>query len=438
MSAQNYKKPYKKTYKKVVNSKGGKPEYYKKKANKGEYVPYQPKGWLRGGGSLAGGALGTVIGGPAGGALGSFLGGKLGHLVSQVTGFGDYSIDQNSIMAGGMSIPQVVNSVDRGSVIIRHREFIRDISASTAFTILKFPLNPGQKSTFPWLSQIAANFEQYRLRGVLFEFLSTSSDAVLSSSTSTALGTVNIATDYDAIDAAYTDKRSMLNTMFSSSNKPSQTFIHPIECKKSINPLSLQYIRTELSAPANTDIRMYDLGNTYVATEGMQAATGNVGELWVTYEVELFKQQTNLLAYTDHFGLTVMDAGSWLGTAASSLDVGGSLGGTVTSGDTYSFPEDLSSGKFLCTYFCTGTTAVLGEIDLIITNGALVDYWSAGATLYLQTPAAGINSSSIMCQFVVVISAPNCVITFNGSEQIPTGTNLGDFWVTQISNTIIG
>lgn len=434
MPATATKRKVKKTApkKRVAPKKGAKKSY-------SSYKPYEPKGYLRAGGALAGGALGSALGGPAGGGLGSFLGGKLGHLVSQVTGFGDYHVDQNTVINGGMSPPMVVNSVERGSVIIRHREFIRDIQASTNFTALKFALNPGQRSTFPWLSQIAANFEQYRFRGVLFEFLSTSSDAVLSSSTSTALGTVNIATDYDVLDDPYTDKRAMLNSMFASSNKPSCTFIHPIECKKSINPLSLQYVRTDLTFPANSDARMYDLGNTYVATEGMQAASGNVGELWVTYEIELFKQQTNLLAYTDHIGLDNMTNNAWLGTVTPYLPLGSSIGGLVNGpGDSYSFPPDLSAGKFLCTYAADGTVAqVLGGLNLTVTNGTLEDYWHSGPTQFLQTPPSGTNSAYIMCQFVVKITKPQCIIKFN-TQNIPTGVVKGDFWITQIASSIIG
>jgi hypothetical protein len=39
---------------------------------------------------------------------------------------------------------------------------------------------------FPWLSNIAQNFESYKLRGLVFEFKSMSGDAL--TSTNTALG----------------------------------------------------------------------------------------------------------------------------------------------------------------------------------------------------------------------------------------------------------
>lgn len=86
--------------------------YYKKKlAEKKERAPRKtaitravvPKskapGILSGAGSTIGGGIGSSFG-PVGTAVGSFLGGKLGHLIEKVTGFGDYQIEQNSIMKG--------------------------------------------------------------------------------------------------------------------------------------------------------------------------------------------------------------------------------------------------------------------------------------------------------------------------------------------------
>nr|QKV51320.1 putative capsid protein [Crucivirus sp.] len=395
-------------------------------------------GMLSKGGSALGTAAGGALGGPAGAAIGNFLGGKLGHLVEHVTGFGDYSISSNSILQGGLSPPQVINSIDKGGVIVRHREYIRDIPATVDFTSLKFPLNPGQASTFPWLSQMAANFEQYRFRGLLFEYISTSSDAILSSSTSTALGTVSIATDYDVLDIAYTDKRTMLNAEFSTSSKPSMTFIHPIECKKSISPMALQYIRTTLNFPANSDARMYDLANTFVATEGMQAAAGNVGELWVTYEVELYKQQSNFIAYTDHWQMSNMTSASLLGTVQSSIDAGGSIGGAVNGpGTAYSFPPELSSGKFLCYYYAAGSAAAtLGNLVPTITKGSLAALWRTDNWTSVQIPAPGVSSAFVSLAFIVQINAPGCIITFP-TAVIPTTSVFGDFYITQIANSIV-
>lgn len=222
------------------------------------------------------------------------LTGKMARVGRSIRGFGEYHIGSNSIMSGGMSPPMITNSVVNGGVIIRHREYLRDIPAATNFTNYVFPLNPGISSTFPWLSQIATSFEQYRFRGIVFEFKSTSADNVLSSASSTALGTVVMGTKYNVLDGPFTNKFEMENWEFTTSCKPSLTCMHPIECAKSQTPQTMLYVRpgnvTETGSVPNGDLRLYDLANFNIAVLGMQnSGEGMIGELWCTYEVEFFK-----------------------------------------------------------------------------------------------------------------------------------------------------
>lgn len=53
-----------------------------------------PKGTFAGLGSAAGSMFGP---------MGSAVGGGLGQLVSHITGFGDYHVNNNSLMQGGLS-----------------------------------------------------------------------------------------------------------------------------------------------------------------------------------------------------------------------------------------------------------------------------------------------------------------------------------------------
>lgn len=390
----------------------------------------KPAGMISSGGGMLGGALGSAFG-PAGTAVGSFLGGKIGHLIEKITGFGDYKVEENTVLQGGMPVPEVVNTIDKGGIVIRHREFIQDVQSTIAFNALKFPLNPGQRVTFPWLAQIAANFDQYRFRGMLFEFVSTSSDALLTSSVSTALGSVNMATDYDVLDTNYQSKRDMLNSEFSSSNKPSCTIIHPIECKTSLSPMRLQYVRTSQVYPAGSDGRMYDLGNFFIATEGMQSGGGTIGELWVTYEIELYKQQLGIITYADHYTIINPLNTAWL--LGNTISTNSNLGGSInTAGTIYSFHPATSSGKFLVTYYLGSSAAAVavGNIALTYTNCQFIDNWvGAGATSFVQAPMAGTASQYICSQVIVQVNSQNASITF-GTSTIPVSPSVGDFVVT--------
>lgn len=190
--------------------------------------------------------------------------------------------------AQAMGPPQFLNH--KNGVRIAHREYIQDIYSTTQFSLNNFFLNPGLKASFPWLCNIATNFEQYKWLGIMFEFRSTSANAL--NSTNTALGTVVMATDYNPAAPNFTNKPQMEQNEWTTSSAPSVTFQQPIECDPSQNPLKLYLVRSG-GIPTGQDQRMFDLANFQIATVGMQAASA-IGELWVTYDVQFFKPVLNL------------------------------------------------------------------------------------------------------------------------------------------------
>jgi len=241
---------------------------------------------LRGLGGLGGTALGGLMGNPmAGGAVGT----SLGAVLSKWLGSGDYTVAQNSIvkqsLKGSSSIPAMHS--ESQSVVIRHKEFLTEVRGSMAFNVQHtFSINPGNGLTFPWLSAIAANFQEYKIRGMVYHYIPSSGAAV--SSTNAALGTVMLQTTYRANDTAPTYKAELLNEYWAAESVPSDSFCHPIECDPKENPFNVQYIRTG-NVPAGDSTLMYDLGKTYVATSGQQVDNTVLGDLWITYEIELKK-----------------------------------------------------------------------------------------------------------------------------------------------------
>lgn len=261
------------------------------------------------GGRLAGAALGGYLGGPAGSALGSVLGGAGGHLLGRIFGSGDYvtSGDQvkYNVLANSAQVPQFGHG--KNVVNIRHREYLGDVITSStigAFQLTDYPIQPGLVGSFPWLAQVCGStFQQYRINGMVFEFRSMSADAL--NSTNTALGSVVMATDYDSKDATFTSKQEMENTEFGVSCKPSSCMMHAIECARNQTAVSELYIRAG-SVPSGADIRLYDMGRFSIATSGFQAASVNVGELWVSYDITLLKaiqQPPGFLIPSAHYQL---------------------------------------------------------------------------------------------------------------------------------------
>lgn len=241
---------------------------------------------LRGLGGLSGGALGGMLGQSS---AGSALGTGLGAAISRWLGAGDYVVKQNSVVNSSLrasnSIPMMHNAGQ--TITVRHKEFIATINGSSAFQVQRFfILQPGDTNTFPWMSGVADKFQQYRIKGMVFHYVPTSGYAV--SGTNPAIGSVMIQTSYRANDNPPASKVEMLNEYWACESSPAESFCHPIECSPQENPFSIHYTRT-MPVASNDSPLLYDLGVTYVATQGMQATGNPVGDLWVTYEIELSK-----------------------------------------------------------------------------------------------------------------------------------------------------
>jgi len=238
---------------------------------------------MRGLGELAGGVIGAYAGGPIGSVGGAMLGNVLGAGVSYITGNGDYRVSRNSLaLSPNATVPSMHKA--NQTITVRHKEYLGPISGSTSFQIQKtYSINPGLAGTFPWLSGIAEQYEQYSIKGMVFQYVPTSGSFTGNSS---ALGVVMMQTAYRATEDPPQDKQELLNEYWSTEVVANCGTIHPIECNPKENPFQVHYVRSEVSPPG--EILMYDMAKTFVATQGMDN-TGVVGDLWVTYEIELKK-----------------------------------------------------------------------------------------------------------------------------------------------------
>jgi hypothetical protein len=222
------------------------------------------------------------------------LGGKIGNivdvgagLVKTISGLGEYKVKSNSLLETGR--PPVVRNTKYSSTITGHPEYICDIVSSVDFKIQKFSVNPGIPETFPWLSPQTAGYEQYKAKGVLFEYRSTCGDAI--GSTDNAMGVVLMGSEYNVNLPPFANKQQMEDHEYTTSVKPSENALHPIECAKSRTVLDDLYVRT--GAEDVPDLKFYDQCNFYIATQGQQTDGVTIGELWVTYEYEFLKPTLN-------------------------------------------------------------------------------------------------------------------------------------------------
>lgn len=428
-SARSYA-PKKRVYKKRAPAKrgpragpyAGPPKAYpvRKKA----YSYSKPGPWGRTG-SYLGGLAGSAVGGPVGGMIGSAAGG-LAHYIGKIFGSGDYVASKkprsNSILS-----PQAPSfSGSSGTVRIRHREFLGDVlSSSTAntFDINAYPINPGLAGTYPWLAKVCGStFQQYQINGQCYEFRSMSSDAL--NSTNTALGQVIMCTDYDSADVAFTSKQQMENTEFGVSCKPSVNMLHAIECASKRTSMTKQYIRAYANPP-NTDVRMYDLGKFYIATNGCQGTNVNLGELWVTYDITLFKTIEQVPGYLNPFStfaLNGVSASAPLGTSQSTFPIGqpgdyNQIGVSITTQNDIVFPLSTPLGStYLISYILVGAAPAAFTRANVTSSGGL--YISVNVALWAPTDAA--VTASVIGQWAVQYKG-------GGDASSPPTFNIPDF-----------
>jgi len=250
-------------------------------------------------GRIIGSTVGTYFGGPMGGAIGAAVGSGAQALIKRVTGFGDYRVSGNYFVTGNDAVPEFTN--DERCTVIVHKEYIADVitgsnlvGSSTAFNSVSYDINPGLNTTFPWLNSLAQNYEQYLVQGMIFEFKTNSAMAV--SSTNTALGTVIMATQYNSLSTQFVNKQQMENYEYSQSCVPCESAMHPVECDpKQTACNGLFYVRVPIAKPG--DLRLYDIGRFTIATQGMQAANVNIGELWVTYKICMLKPRLSTTTF---------------------------------------------------------------------------------------------------------------------------------------------
>jgi hypothetical protein len=225
-------------------------------------------------------ALGTELTGSS--TLGRYAG-NVASWFTKLMGSGTYTVKGNSVMAGPE--PGIATFKPNGSTVVTHREFIKDITGSTGFTNSGYLLNPGNADLFPWLSTMALNYEQYEWLGLAFEFKSSCSFSTATGN----LGTVIMATDYDALDANFASKREMEIADFSGSASPVNTFMHFIECAPKQSVLRQMYVQQGNVVEDYPDDPRFSIpGRFQLGTQGMPSEFV-IGELWVTYHVKLMK-----------------------------------------------------------------------------------------------------------------------------------------------------
>lgn len=235
-----------------------------------------------------------------GGALAGLPGAAIGAGISSITGYGDYKIGKSQASA---KRPVSSNSLTRYSgpvevipsfgmtetVRVRHREFVASIAVPatpSAFTNRLYRINPGNANTFPWLASFANSYQQYRIKGMVAEYVTNCADFA----SQFAMGTVTLCTNYNVQDPPFTNAVQCETSSFSVTSKPSMNILHALEC----DPNSMSYKQYYTAANGTPINPINDFAMLQVVTEGLTATAGAImGRLYISYDIELTKPVFN-------------------------------------------------------------------------------------------------------------------------------------------------
>lgn len=238
--------------------------------------------------------------------MANFAGGIASTAIRKYAGQGMYTAGSGSyhtlgnttstnalIKGSSMSVPSFTSMTDeQGDVIVSHTEYVRDIYGNPDddhFVNFGLGINPGLEATFPWLSQLAANFDEYVMIQCMFTYRSTMTSVI--SSTAGQVGNVVMVTDYNPDKAIFDDKMRMMQYDGSQSGKITKDALHGVECDpRKLSGSEGKRVRTK-PVLKDGDKMDYDLGTFQLAISNTPGVVANatIGELWVSYKVLLRK-----------------------------------------------------------------------------------------------------------------------------------------------------
>ena len=290
----------------------------------------------------------------------------------------------NSLVVGGRPSMSVDGSNDETQTItISHSEYLQDVYGgnSANFSVESWNLNPGLMENFPWLAQIAANYEEYEFIQLMFHFKSTV-DASAVNNTNGSTGTIIMATNYNATAPNFTSKETMMQYHGANSGRVVDDHTHGIECDPSKNAGAAQKYVRFLPVQVGQDLKTFDLGKFQLGQVNLPSAFFNqqIGELWVSYTVKLTKPRlvTSLLGNATETRF-VSNGGETnllpFGTSVLTMQQN-AINIALTTGSgffTITFP-DFTTGVFDIQLFIEGSLSLPTSDMSLTTNGNVVAY----------------------------------------------------------------
>ena len=167
----------------------------------------------------------------------------------------------------------------QGSVTVTHRELVAQISNTSALQVNGgqipniYRLNPSNGLLFPWLSTMAANFDQYRFNAVHLEYVPLCA--------TTETGRVAMYFDKDSQDPEPRDRVELANMAHLNEGSP---------WAEGRLRVPIDNVKRFTNDSNTSDPKLLDLGQIGFATYGGGSANP-VGDIFISYTVTFFEPQ---------------------------------------------------------------------------------------------------------------------------------------------------
>lgn len=217
---------------------------------------------------------------------------------SRITSTQAVGVARNFVSVTGN--PQILRK--ESSIVVTHREYIADLESynggglpSVGDSHIQSKINPANAELFPWLSSLAVNYETYKFHKLEFDYQSFCATS--------RQGTTIIAIDYDPSDSAPTTKVDVMSFEESVRSNVWAPVTHRCLSKNLNKKL---FTSGSSSSSGNSDPgtqRSQHLGTVHVISCDGSDNSVPIGEVYVSYSVELFTPQ--LALSSSMMGLTL-------------------------------------------------------------------------------------------------------------------------------------
>lgn len=377
-------------------------------------------------GERLGGALGKAVGGRIGFPdAGASLGAKLGKHVARLIGSGDYETNAEDVSANSLINGKVSPSASFGSAThttrVRHREYVQDLSTGDIagqFSNQVFSLNPANAQLFPYLSQLAQNYEKYAVHGFVVELVSTTSPY----NSNSAMGSVIVTATFNSAVAPFVTKNAMENSEEAVSARFDRNLCYGLECKDSATK---EYYIDNGNTVDNsyTSPQLLNFCNLQLATAPASTfpTASVVYEMWITYDISLIGPKISPARYGVASWLSSnVTATNLIGTPVQFTGIGNAtsflLSYTAANSFTLSFSEASVGNLYMFQYTAGNASVTLPSITMgVLSNDCSLGYANVigkNGTVNPDTYGTGPNGLNFVYTYFFTTTCDNGDLVF--------------------------